>query len=138
MVRIPTPKGGVPNHATLIYEVWDQRQRKMSIKINGCIPLRTWTHIAVTAITGDATRPDIGVFVNGEQVYVNPSGFLPQATSTTNNYLGKSNWANDTSTYELRDELFHGSLFDFRLYNSAMAQSKIKDTIFWGKQMLAL
>ena len=138
MVRIPTPKGGVPNHATLLYEVWDQRQRKMSIKINGCIPLRTWTHIAVTAITGDAMRPDIGVFINGEQVYVNPSGFLPQATTTTNNYLGKSNWANDTSTYELRDELFHGSLFDFRLYNSAMAQSKIKDTIFWGKQMLGL
>ena len=129
---------GNSNFATLHYEVWDQRQRKMSIKINSIIPLKKWTHIAVTAITNDATRPDIGVFVNGEQVYVQPSGFLPQASSTSNNYIGKSNWIDNDSTYELRDELLSGSLFDFRMYNTPIAKYKLKNTIMWGRDLLGL
>jgi hypothetical protein len=124
--------------ATLHYEVWDQRQRKMSIKVNSAIPLKKWTHIAVTAISSDATRPDIGIFVNGSQVYVQPSGYLPQASSTSNNYLGKSNWVDNDSTYELRDELLSGSLFDFRMYNTPMSKNKIKNTIMWGRDMLGL
>lgn len=132
----PLKVSGNSKFATLHYEIWDQRQRKMSIKINSVVPLRTWTHIAVTALTNDAARPDIGVFVNGEQVYVHPSGFLPQSDSTTNNYLGKSNWTDAGSTYELRDELFRGSLFDFRMYNTPMSESKIKDTVVWGKELL--
>ena len=129
---------GNSNFATLQYEVWDQRQRKMSIKINSIIPLKTWTHITVTAITSDATRPDIGIFVNGQQVYVQPSGYLPQASSTSNNYLGKSNWIDNDSTYEMRDELFSGSLFDFRMYKTSMATNKIKNTIMWGRDLLGL
>jgi len=57
---------------------------------------------------------------------------------TTNNYLGKSNWTNDTSTYELRDELFKGRLYDFRMYKSAMSEKKIKNTIAWGKKNLGI
>jgi hypothetical protein len=136
-IRTPSPSGGAVKKATLIYEVWDQRQRKVSIKVNSVIPLKKWTHIAVTAITGDAARPDLGVFVNGEMVHVLPSGYLPQAPTTSNNYIGKSNWANDTSTYELRDELFHGHLFDFRMYKSALSEEKIKNMIAWGKGYLA-
>jgi hypothetical protein len=134
----PMKVSGNKKFATLHYEVWDQRQRKMSIKINSIVPLRRWTHIVVTAMNMDATRPDIGVFVNGEQVYVHPSGFLPQSTTTTNNYLGKSNWTDAGSTYELRDELFSGSLFDFRMYTTPMSESKIKDTMAWGKSLLSL
>lgn len=136
-VRMPRARGP-SNKATLHYEVWDQRQRKMSVKINGAIEEKKWTHIVITAITGDATRPDIAIFVNGEQIFVQPSGFLPQPTMTTNNYLGKSNWANDSSTYELRDELFCGKMFDFRMYTSQMSQGKIKDTYKWGQKQLGL
>ena len=129
---------GNSSYATLLYEVWDQRQRKMSIKLNSIIPLKKWTHIAVTAVTSDATRPDIGVFVNGQQVFLQPSGFLPQASSTSNNYIGKSNWMNSDTTYELRDELFSGSLFDFRMYNTPLSKSKIKNTIMWGLNLLGI
>lgn len=136
-VVLPTPRG-TSNKATLHYEVWEQRQRRMVVKINGVIPLRKWTHIAITAITNDATRPDIGVFVNGQQVFVQPSGFLPQATMTTHNYIGKSNWANDSSTYEMRDELFAGKLFDFRMYKSQLSQAKIYSMLKWGEGLLGI
>jgi hypothetical protein len=136
-VHVPKPKG-ISNMATLHYEVWDGQQRKMNIKVNSIIPLKQWVHIAISAITDDATRPDIGVYVNGEMVFVQPSGYLPQAISTTNNYLGKSNWTDNTSTYELRDELFCGSLFDFRMYKTKMPRSKIRQTIRWGQELLGI
>jgi hypothetical protein len=137
-VRPAQVPSGAADKATLLYEVWDQRQRKMRIRVNSIIPLKKWTHITVTALTNDAARPDIAVYVNGEQVFIQPSGFLPQATSTSKNYLGKSNWTDADSTYELRDELFSGSLFDFRMYNTPMSQKKIKDIIGWGKGLLAI
>ena len=136
-VRMPAPTGP-SNKATLHYEVWDSQQRKMNIKVNSIIPLKQWVHIAVTAITEDAARPDIGIFVNGEMVFVQPSGFLPQAISTTNNYLGKSNWTDNTSTYELRDELFSGKIFDFRMYKTRMSDTKIRQTIRWGQELLGI
>jgi hypothetical protein len=110
----------------------------MSIKINGVLPVKKWTHIAVTALTGDATRPDIGVFVNGKQVFTQTSGFLPQATMTSKNYFAKSNWTNDTSTYELRDDLFAGRLFDFRMYKKQLSQDMIIDIVSWGKDLLGI
>ena len=131
-----TKKAKASGKATLIYEVWDLRQRKMSIKINNMIPENVWTHLVVTAASADATRPDVAIYVNGEQVFLQPSGFLPQANTTTNNYIGKSNWINGASTYELRDELFKGSLFDFRGYNTPLSAGKIKEIIKWGKPMI--
>ncbi len=136
-VRIPTPQG-LANTASLHYEIWDQRQRKMRIVINNMIPLKKWTHIVVTATTSDAMRPDIGIYVNNQLIFTEPSGYLPQSSSTTNNYLGKSNWANDTSLYELRDELFQGQIFDFRAYQKQMDTKKIEATYNWGKQLLGI
>jgi hypothetical protein len=136
-VRMPTPTGP-SNKATLHYEVWDSQQRKMNIKVNSVIPLKQWVHIAITAITEDAARPDIGVFVNGEMVFVQPSGFLPQAISTTNNYLGKSNWTDNTSTYELRTNSSVANCFDFRMYKTRMSDTKIRQTIRWGQELLGI
>jgi hypothetical protein len=136
-VRIPSPRG-LTNYASLHYEIWDQRQRKMRVVINNMIPLKKWTHIVVTATTSDAVRPDIGIYVDNKLVYTEPSGFLPQTSSTTNNYLGKSNWANDTSLYELRDELFKGKIFDFRAYQKQMDETKIEATYNWGKKLLGI
>jgi hypothetical protein len=123
-------------YATLLYEVWDSRLRKMQIKVNKAIPLQKWTHICITALSTEAFRPDIGVFINGEQVYVQPAGFLPQAVQTTNNYIGKSNWYDDSSQYQLRDELFAGSLFDFRMCEAAFSPSKIMRVMKWGSKLL--
>lgn len=137
--KITMPKAKGPSgKATLLYEVWSQRQRKVRILINSIIPLKRWTHIVVTAMNGDATRPDLGIYINGELSFVQPSGYLPQSSSTTNNYIGKSNWANDTSTYELRDELFAGNMFDFRAYVSNLPEKKVKDIYTWGKDLLAI
>jgi hypothetical protein len=118
--------------------VWDKRLRKMQIKVGKAIPLKKWTHICITALTNDAMRPDIGVFVNGEQLFVQPAGFLPQPTTSTKNYIGKSNWYSDSSQYELRDELFSGSLFDFRLCESAFSPEKVKRVRRWGSKKLGI
>jgi len=127
-----------PTRATLLYEVWDGKQRKMRIKINKVIPLKKWVHIAISAKANDSYRPDIAIYVNGTQVHIEPSGFLPQTKGSSNNYLGKSNWSNQTSSYELRDELFNGKLFDFRMYNSVLGEERIKKTISWGQKKLGI
>lgn len=134
----PVKPVGKATLATLQYEVWDKTLRKMQIKVNKAIPLGKWTHIAVTAKGMDAMRPDINIYVNGNMVGMQLSGFLPQAKLTTNNYLGKSNWANDFSGYELRDELFNGHMFDFRMYSAALPESKINRIVEWGVEKLGI
>jgi hypothetical protein len=57
---------------------------------------------------------------------------------TSNNYFGKSNWANENSQYELRDELFSGSLFDFRMYSTTMSKRKLEQVRRWGSEQLGI
>jgi hypothetical protein len=76
--------------------------------------------------------------VNGEQVYLEPSGFLPQASLLSNCYIGKSNWSNATSQYENKDELFQGSVFDLRGYKVPLSDKVIQESVAWGKQKLGL
>ena len=45
---------------------------------------------------------------------------------------------NVTSPYDNADELFKGSIFDFRGYKTVMPEKKVKDTYKWGKKMLGL
>ena len=124
--------------ATLIYEVWEKKLRKVQIKVNRAIPIKKWTHIAVTAKNMDAMRPDIHIYVNGNLIATQEQGYLPQAKVTSNNYLGKSNWMNDLSDYELRDELFSGSMFDFRMYSSFLPEVKVKRILQWGMNKLGM
>ena len=124
--------------ASLLYEVWDKKQRKMRIKVDAIIPKKTWTHIAITAVELDSFRPTIKVYINGEDTFTKPSGYLPHASTTSNNYLGKSNWSDVTSQYENKDEAFKGSLFDVRGYKTPMTAKKIADTVSWGKNLLGL
>lgn len=136
--RLPTHEVGPPTgSATLLYEVWDKQSRKMSIKVNGAIPLNQWTHVVITSTTDDAFRPDIVVYVNGEQVFEKKSGFLPSTSSMTNCYIGKSNWASGTQ-YANADTLFKGSLFDFRAYRTSAPLQLIQDSYAWGKEKLGL
>ena len=134
----PKPVTGNATRATLQYEVWDKKLRKVQIKVNKAIPLGKWTHIVITAKTMDAMRPDLNVYVNGNLIFTQEAGYLPQAKVTSNNYFGKSNWANDFSGYELRDELFNGSIFDFRMYSAALPESKVKRILQWGMNKLGM
>jgi hypothetical protein len=124
--------------ATFLYEIWDHQQRKMRIVIPGVLPKKKWTHICVTATSTDSFRPDIAIYIDGEKVKVEASGWLPQASTTSNNYIGKSNWTNETSQYENKNELFAGSVFDVRGYKVPLSEKVIKDSIVWGKEKLGL
>lgn len=129
---------GPKKKATLLYEIWENQQRKMRIVVPGVIPKKKWTHICITAKSMDAFRPDIGIYVNGEQVFLEANGFLPQAASLSNCYLGKSNWGNATTQYENRDELFKGNLFDLRGYKVPLPDSVILNSVAYGKDKLGL
>ena len=52
--------------------------------------------------------------------------------------FAESNWTNDTSLSDNKDELFKGSMFDFRMYNKYMPKSKVKKTYKWGTDMLGV
>lgn len=129
---------GPSKKASLLYEVWDNQQRKMRIVVPSCIPKEKWTHICITAKSDDAFRPDIGVYIDGELVFLEPSGFLPQASTLSNCYLGRSNWTDATSQYENKDELFKGSMFDVRGYKIPLSQKVLKESVAWGKEKLGL
>jgi len=124
--------------ADLIYEIWDSQDRKMRLTVPAVIPLKKWVHIAVTALNNDALRPDIGIYIDGRQVLKHASGHLPQTSKTTHNYIGKSNWMSAFSQYNNKDELFKGSLFDFRMYATPMSEEKITSTVEWGRKQLNL
>jgi len=123
--------------ATLIYEIWDKKTRKMRIKINQAIPIGRWTHITITATDTNAFRPSLAVYINADHVYEEGGGFLPSTASMTNCYLGKSNWVGDPQ-FVNKDELFRGSLFDFRAYQRGVSTQLIEDSYSWGKNKLGI
>ena len=132
---VSEPKGQATS-ATFVYEVWEGSQRKMHIQIPNFFPLNKWTHVCITAKNEDAFRPDIQVFKNGVLLYEEESGHLPQNSSLTNNYIGRSNWMNVTSQMENSDQLFHGRLFDFRIYKNTMSAGRLQKTLAWGAAKL--
>jgi Concanavalin A-like lectin/glucanases superfamily len=134
----PEDPNAPKSRATLLYEVWDGRIRKMQIKLNRAFPKGQWTHVVITAKNMDAMRPDILVYINGSLFYTQESGVLPQNAVTDHNYIGKSNWSDAAGEYELRDELFSGSIFDFRMYNKALSETQIKRSLQWGMEYLGL
>jgi hypothetical protein len=124
--------------ADLSYEIWDHQQRKLHVQLNNAVSVGKWTHICVSALSVDPTKPDIGFYVNGREVHIERAGWLPQATFVSKNYIGRSNWTTATSPYQNADELFCGKLFDFRGYKLPIPMRKIQDSIKWGRSMLAI
>jgi len=122
--------------ATLIYEVWDKQDRKMSIKIPTAFALKGWTHVAVTCRNSEPFRPDIAIYINGILASEKKAGWLPSTSKMMNCYLGKSNWAG--TQYTNQDELFKGNLFDFRAYKTNVSSDLIKASVAWGKQKLGI
>ena len=74
------------------------------------------------------------------RVYSRPSGFLPSTNQLSHCYLGKSNWSSNTEEgqFENKDELFKGSLFDFRFYKVPLSDTLIEQSYLWGKNKLGL
>ena len=132
----PTLRSATLRSATLIYEVWDKQDRKMSMRVPNAIPLKKWTHVAITPTGSDPFRPDIAIYINGVYTSVKKAGWLPATSKMSNCYLGKSNWTG--TQYENQDELFKGNLFDFRAYKKAVSADIIKASVNWGKEKLGL
>lgn len=135
---IPADNSTPATKATLLYEVWDKKSRKMRITVNNVIPLKKWTHICITTDSEDAFRPALNVYIDGIQVFTKPDGCLPSTGLMTNCYIGKSNWRNSTSQFTNKDELFKGSLFDFRAYSVSVSAEFIDESFSWGKDKLEL
>ena len=129
---------GPHKRATMIYEVWNGKLRMQHIKVQAAFKRRQWTHVCITTSSSDGVRPGLQIWVDGAKMAENDSAHLPQVAKTTNNYIGKNNWQNDSSTYENRAELFKGSIFDLRAYSKQMTQDKLKKTIKWGKLRLGI
>ena len=128
----------LPQTATLLYEIWNGKQRLQHTVVTGAFKKKQWTHVCITTASGDGVRPAIQIWINGIMAKEDPNGYLPQTSFTSNNYIGKSNWISATSQYENKAELFKGSLFDLRAYNQSMTKDKITKTIAWGKKYLGL
>jgi hypothetical protein len=124
--------------ANLLFEIWDSQQRKMRIRVLDAIPKKRWVHIAITTTDGASFRPTWHVYIDGKKVYEEVNGHMPLKSYTTHNYIGKSNWEEDSSQYQDRDERFKGALFDFRLYRQPMSAPKIVRTVQWGEKKLGL
>jgi hypothetical protein len=128
--------GTIDPRANLLFEIWDTQQRKMRMRIVNCIPLRKWTHVAITTTDNASFRPTWQVYIDGKNVYEQPDGHVPLKSYTTMNYIGRSNWEKVTAEYQDADQRLRGALFDFRLYRSPMSAAKIARTVEWGKDRL--
>jgi hypothetical protein len=128
--------GATATTADLLYEVWQSNNRKMHVVVPQFFKTGEWIHLTITAKTSDAFRPTLLFYKNGSLAFEQPNGWLPQTGTTKKNYIGKSNWADQTSQYGNRDELFKGALFDIRGYTSVLSEKVIKDTVEWGKGYL--
>ncbi len=84
-------------------------------QINGtaALPTGVWTHVAVT-LSGSVGK----LYVNGSLVGQNTSMTLNPSSlgNTTNNYIGKSQWA---------DPYLDGRIDDFRIYSRALTASEV-------------
>lgn len=89
-------------------------EQGMSFSYN--LTLNTWTHFAVTQ-SGNTCR----LYINGTNVATNTNvNIKPSTIGITNqNYLGKSQWANDA--------MFRGSIDEFRIYNRALSAGELAD-----------
>ena len=84
-----------------------------AVTATGVLELNTWQHFAVTMSAGGA----VAIYKNGQQVAAGTSG-LPQNTTRTSNYLGKSNWA---------DALFAGRMDEAAFYDHALTPAELLD-----------
>ena len=86
------------------------------------VTLNQWTHLAAVY---DATQHTMSLFLNGINVastaFTNPPA---NNLTTTNNYVGKSEWGGDA--------LAQGSLDNFRIWNTALTTNQLQTGMATG------
>jgi len=85
----------------------------------GLLPANTWTHIVVTLTSAGSAK----IYVNGVEQATNATTFTIKPSDlgiTAQNFIGKSQYS---------DNLFNGSVDDFRIYNYALSSSEIQTTL---------
>ena len=88
-----------------------------SFEISEPLPLNQWTHVAIRLTFGRVAW----VYYNGELVMYGPLQ-IPQDINRTENFLGRSNWANDSYADMMLD--------DFRFYNITLEQDDIIEDMY--------
>ncbi len=74
-----------------------------------------WHHVAVTI---DTVAKATTIYIDGERVASGGTAVLPKDMGkTTQNWIGKSQWP---------DDLFLGSVDDFRIYNRALSPAEVR------------
>jgi|GEM_PF-2975180 len=93
---------------------------EQQITSNIALTPNRWNHIAVT-LSGATTTGTM--YINGVQVGFNPNMTLRPSSlgSTTNNYLGRSQYA---------DPFFNGNIDEFRIWNIARTEAQINQSMF--------
>lgn len=104
-----TPSSGT---GTLTFTIYNEVANQ-SVESTGALPVRRWTHVAVT-MNGDVGK----LFVNGTLVATNTGMTLnPVDLGAKTNYLGKSQWS--------ADPLFSGRLDEFTIFNYALSDAGV-------------
>jgi autotransporter-associated beta strand protein len=109
-----TVQAAVTNgQSTIRYAIKNGSAAEQNINYNYTFSLNTWTYLAVTR-TGNTTT----LYVNGTSVTSSTNITIkPSALgSTTQNYLGKSQFA---------DPMFKGSIDNFKIYGRALSNAEI-------------
>ncbi len=81
------------------------------------MPTGAWTHVAVTLSGSTAT-----LYLDGSEIGVNRSMSLTPASlgSTTQNYVGKSQW---------NDPLLDGAVDDFQIHDRALSANEVRSLV---------
>jgi autotransporter-associated beta strand protein len=86
---------------------------EQGLNVNYAIPLNDWTHLAVTQSGNTCTIYINGVAVNSGAITIKPSNL----GSTTQNYVGKSQWP--------ADALYNGIIDELKVYNRALSKTEL-------------
>ncbi|SEO74427.1 autotransporter-associated beta strand repeat-containing protein [Mucilaginibacter gossypiicola] len=119
-----TVQAAVTNgQSTIRYATKNGSAAEQNINYNYTFPLNTWTYLAVTR-AGNTTT----LYINGTSVASSTNITIkPSALgSTTQNYLGKSQFA---------DPMFKGSIDNFKIYGRALSSTEIAADVL-GDQII--
>ncbi len=110
-----TVQGGLTSgKSTIRYAIKNNNSAEQFVNFADTFALNTWRHLAITQ-TGNTCR----MYVNGKLVATNTNVNFKPATlgNTTQNYIGKSQWA--------ADPMLKGAIDEFKIYSRALSLAEI-------------
>jgi autotransporter-associated beta strand protein len=110
-----TVQGGLASgKSTIRYAIKNNNSAEQFVNFADTFKLNTWRHLAITQ-TGNTCR----MYINGQLVATNTNVSFKPATlgNTTQNYIGKSQWA--------ADPMFKGAIDEFKIYSRALSQAEL-------------